>query len=171
MKDSGMDTSLGSFFHEESNSTFKFKSRSALIDIVNFLDSVSHSGTIKFDDPESFIIFNKCDKNSLISSKDIAMQYRIPKELMAKTLQLMAKIGYIKAIKGPHGGYKSNIKSKDISLKNFIESIEGPLGLIDCQINDDCAQFNSCNIKKPIKRINDNLLNFLDNISLVEITK
>ena len=111
------------------------------------------------------------NKNAVIRSKDIAIQYAIPKELMAKTLQLMAKIGYIKATKGPNGGYKTNIKSEDISLRDFIESIEGPLGLIDCQINDECTQFSMCNIKKPIKRINDNLLNFLDNISLVEITK
>ena len=110
-------------------------------------------------------------KDALITSKNIAMQYTIPKELMAKTLQLMAKIGYIKAIKGPNGGYQSNLKLEDISLKDFIESIEGPLGLIDCHLNDECSQINSCNIKKPIKRINDNLLNFLDNISLVEITK
>ena len=111
------------------------------------------------------------DKGTLVSSKDIAIQYAIPKELMAKTLQLMAKIGYIKAIKGANGGYQSNLKLEDISLKDFIESIEGPLGLIDCHLNDECSQINSCNIKKPIKRINDNLLNFLDNISLVEITK
>ena len=111
------------------------------------------------------------DKERLVNSKDIAMQYAIPKELMAKTLQLMAKIGYIKAIKGPNGGYQSDVKLKDISLKDFIESIEGPLGLIDCHLNDDCSQINLCNIKKPIKRINDNLLNFLDNISLLEITK
>ena len=52
-----------------------------------------------------------------------------------------------------------------------MESIEGPLALIDCHINDDCAQFDACSIKEPIKRINNNLLNFLDNISLVEITK
>ena len=109
--------------------------------------------------------------NSLVRSIDIAKKYNIPKELMAKTLQLMSKIGYIKAIKGPHGGYKSNIKLEDISLKKFIESIEGPLGLIDCQINEECIQIDSCNIKKPIKRINDNLLNFLDNISLIEITR
>ena len=111
------------------------------------------------------------DSDKLVTSKDMAMQYSIPKELLAKTLQLMAKIGYIKAIKGPHGGYKSNLKLEDISLKDFIESIEGPLGLIECQINDECSQINSCNIKEPIKRINKNLLNFLDNISLIEITK
>ena len=111
------------------------------------------------------------DENILITSKDIAMRYIIPKELMAKTLQLMVKIGYIKAVKGPFGGYSSNIKLKNISLKDFIESLEGPLALTDCHINDDCSQINFCNIKKPIQRINDNFLDFLDNISLMEITK
>ena len=107
----------------------------------------------------------------LVRSIDIAKKYSIPKELMAKTLQLMAKVGYIKAVKGPNGGYKSDINLDDISLKEFIESIEGPLGLIDCQISEECTQIDFCNIKKPIKRINDNLLNFLDNISLMEITR
>ena len=105
------------------------------------------------------------------TSKDIALHYNIPKELMAKILQLMAKIGYIKSIKGPYGGYKSNIELDNISLKEFIESIEGPLALTDCYVNDDCSQIKSCNIKKPIQRINDNFINFLDKISLIEITK
>ena len=109
--------------------------------------------------------------DALVRSIDISEKYSIPKELMAKTLQLMAKVGYIKAIKGPNGGYQSNINLDDISLKKFIESIEGPLGLIDCQISEECTQIDFCNIKKPIKRINDNLLNFLDNISLIEITR
>ena len=109
--------------------------------------------------------------DALVRSIDISKKYSIPKELMAKTLQLMAKVGYIKAIKGPNGGYQSNINLDDISLKKFIESIEGPLGLIDCQISEECTQIDFCNIKKPILRINDNLLNFLDNISLIEITR
>ena len=61
----------------------------------------------------------------LVRSIDIAKKYSIPKELMAKTLQLMAKVGYIKAVKGPNGGYKSDVNLDDISLKEFIESIEG----------------------------------------------
>ena len=111
------------------------------------------------------------DTDALVSSKDISKQYDIPKELMAKTLQLMAKAGYLKAIKGPNGGYESQISLEDISLKEFMESIEGPLGLIDCHASNDCSQINTCNIKDPIKRINNSLLNFLDNISLVEITR
>ena len=111
------------------------------------------------------------DNKILVSSNDIAKRYDIPRELMAKTLQLMAKAGYLKAIKGPNGGYKSQISLENISLREFMESIEGPLGLIDCYTSKDCKQINACNIKDPIKRINNSLLNFLDNISLVEITR
>tara|TARA_B100000131_G_C18050565_1_gene586267 strand:- start:276 stop:701 length:426 start_codon:yes stop_codon:yes gene_type:complete len=110
-------------------------------------------------------------KDNLISSNKIASHYNIPKELMAKTLQVMVKKGYLKAVKGSSGGYKSNVKLKDVSLKDFIESLEGPLALTDCYISDKCEQITACNIKEPINRINDNLLDFLDNISLMEITK
>ena len=41
----------------------------------------------------------KGNQDLLISSKDISKYYNIPAELMAKTLQLMARIGYIKAVK------------------------------------------------------------------------
>ena len=113
----------------------------------------------------------KGSQDLLISSKDISNHYNIPTELMAKTLQLMARVGYIKAVKGSRGGYQSNSSLDKVSLKEFIESLEGPLALTDCSSTDNCNQLATCNIKGPINRINDNLLNFLDNISVVEITK
>ena len=113
----------------------------------------------------------KGNQDSLISSKDIAKHYNVPVELMAKTLQIMARVGYIKAIKGSRGGYHSNGSLNNISLKQFIESLEGPLAISDCSSKNTCQQLPTCNIKEPIKRINDNLLTFLDSISVVEITK
>ena len=47
------------------------------------------------------------ENNELVSSNEIANKYGIPRELMAKTLQLIAKAGYLKAVKGSKGGYKS----------------------------------------------------------------
>ena len=113
----------------------------------------------------------KGNQDLLISSKDISKHYNIPTELMAKTLQLMARVGYIKAVKVSRGGYQSNSSLDKVSLKEFIESLEGPLALKDCSSTDNCNQLATCNINGPINRINDNLLNFLDSISVVEITK
>ena len=45
-------------------------------------------------------------ENSLHSSKEIATRYNIPYELLSKVLQKLCKLKYLKAIKGPYGGYK-----------------------------------------------------------------
>jgi DNA-binding IscR family transcriptional regulator len=54
---------------------------------------------------------------------------------------------------------------------DFIEKVEGPQGLVDCNIEADCDLVEYCNIRKPIRVINDNLKNMFSNISLSEITQ
>ena len=103
------------------------------------------------------------------SAKEISMQYMIPHELLAKTLQQMKKLDYIVALKGAKGGYILNKKLSSISLVKFIEDLEGPIGMVDCSINDDCLQQDNCNIKLPINKINNNLRTILNNINLSEI--
>jgi Rrf2 family cysteine metabolism transcriptional repressor len=110
------------------------------------------------------------NSNTYSSAKEISMQYMIPRELLAKTLQQMRKLEYIDAIKGPRGGYVLNKKLSSISLTKFIEDLEGPIGLVDCSINDDCLQIDQCSIKVPINKINNNIRSILSNISLSQIT-
>ena len=44
--------------------------------------------------------------DSISSTKEIATNYNIPLEILAKTLQHMAKEKIIEAINGPRGGYR-----------------------------------------------------------------
>ena len=108
---------------------------------------------------------------SLSSTKEIAETYSIPKELLAKTLQQMARLDYIDAVQGSHGGYKIHSSMSDISLTQFIEDLEGPLGMVDCIVESDCIQLNTCNIRKPINQINENIRSVFSNINLSEITQ
>ena len=89
-------------------------------------------------------------RDTFISAKEMADMYLIPQELLAKTLQQMAKLNYIKAAHGPRGGYRMRKGLTEISLTQFIEDIEGPIGLVDCNINSDCVQLDNCNIRMPI---------------------
>ena len=75
---------------------------------------------------------------SVVSAKEIATSYGIPQQLLAKILQQMSRDGLISAVKGPTGGYKISADLNSISLKDFFEKIEGPLGLMDCYFNSDC---------------------------------
>ena len=89
---------------------------------------------------------------------------------MAKILQKLCKIGYLSAIKGPYGGYFLNKGLSDINLIDFMESIEGPIGIVKCSTDLDCALLDICNIKSPISKINKNIRHVLSKVTLYEIT-
>ena len=107
---------------------------------------------------------------TLSSSKEISQIYMIPREVLAKVLQKMVKLNYIDAYKGSSGGYKIKKSLNEMRLVEFIEKMEGPLGLVDCNINENCDQIQYCNIKMPINKINENIKSILNKIKVADIT-
>ena len=108
--------------------------------------------------------------NKVCSSKEIANTYHIPQEIMAKTMQKLCKKSYIGAVKGPYGGYFLTTNLEKINLIDFIEDIEGPIGIVKCLSNSDCGVLEFCNIKSPINKINNNIRTILNKVNLHEIT-
>ena len=108
--------------------------------------------------------------SSLSSTKEISDLYTIPRELLAKTLQQMARLKYIYAVQGSQGGYRIHQALGKINLTQFVEAMEGPLEMVECNINSDCIQFNTCNIRMPINKINQNIRSIFNNINITDIT-
>ena len=108
--------------------------------------------------------------DTFISAKEIAETYLIPKELLSKTLQQMARLNYIKAAQGPRGGYRIRKGLTEISMTQFMEDLEGPIGIVDCNINSDCIQLDNCNIRMPVKQINSNIRAIFNEIRVGDIT-
>ena len=106
----------------------------------------------------------------LSSAKEIADMYTIPRELLAKTLQQMARLKYIDAVHGPKGGYHIDKVLEKINLTQFVEAMEGPLEMVECNINSDCMQLDTCNIRMPINKINENIRSIFNNINITDIT-
>ena len=108
-------------------------------------------------------------KNKLCSSREISSNYNIPYEIMAKTLQRLCKTGYVYAIKGSQGGYYLKCSIDKVNLIEFIEDLEGPIGLVECSIDETCNIIKTCNIKSPIHKINNNIRTILSKVSLQDI--
>ena len=107
----------------------------------------------------------------LTSTKEIATRYGVPQQLLAKTLQHMARDGIIEAVQGSAGGYRISTNLDQMSMKDFFEKLEGPLGMMDCYFDSDCIQIGACNIRVPIQRINDNMRNLFSQMSVQEVTQ
>ena len=106
----------------------------------------------------------------IVSTKEIAETHRIPLQLLAKTLQQLAKHNIIEAIQGAHGGYRLKKSLDNINMNTLIQILEGPIGNMDCSVDLNCVQLDICNIRKPINRVNDAIVSMFDNLTLADIT-
>jgi Rrf2 family protein len=105
-----------------------------------------------------------------ISAREIAEQYDIPIELMAKVLQRLVRRGLLISHQGTRGGYKLSKPTTAISVADVIQAIDGPFTVTACSTQDEhCDQFAKCNVRDPLWRIKDRILAALSTCSLAEI--
>lgn len=110
-------------------------------------------------------------ENEVTSAKEVADNFNLSPSLVAKVLQQLAKSNLIQPIQGPSGGYKLDCSLDSIKLNDFIEIIEGPVGIVECLKDPDCDHVGTCNIRIPIERVNNTIINIFSNITLADITK
>src|SRR3954452_9206804 len=104
------------------------------------------------------------------SAREIAEQYDIPIELMAKVLQQLARRGLLTSHQGTRGGYQLSKATTAISVADIIQAIDGPLTVTACSTDDEqCGQFAKCNVRDPLWRIKDRIVEALARCSLAEI--
>jgi DNA-binding IscR family transcriptional regulator len=60
------------------------------------------------------------------------------------------------------------LPSDEIDFNLIIKAIEGPIHLVDCNVDDECGcnQLDYCNIKTPMEFIQLELTNFFKGITL-----
>jgi Rrf2 family protein len=106
-----------------------------------------------------------------VSAREIAEQYDIPVELMAKVLQRLARRGLLTSHQGTRGGYRLARPSAVISVADIIQAIDGPLTVTACSTDaENCDQYEKCSVRDPLWRIKDRILAALATCSLQEIS-
>lgn len=109
------------------------------------------------------------DKGSF-SASDIAEAYGISAPLMAKVLQKLARVGIVTARHGSTGGYTLARDARLITALEAIDAIDGPLSLTSCVTHHgDCEQSRTCNIKEPLRRVNNTILAVLNKVTISEM--
>ena len=105
------------------------------------------------------------------SAREIAEQYDIPIELMAKVLQRLVRTGLLTSHQGTRGGYTLSRSSQSISVADVIQAIDGPFTVTACSTESDagCEQFGKCSIRDPLWRIKERIVAALGTVSLAEM--
>src|SRR5918999_2154537 len=104
------------------------------------------------------------------SAREIAEQYDIPIELMAKVLQRLVRMGLLTSHQGTRGGYTLSRPSVSISVADVIQAIDGPFTVTACSTeNNDCEQYRKCSIRDPLWRIRERIAQALGTVTLAEM--
>jgi Rrf2 family protein len=104
------------------------------------------------------------------SAREIAEQYDIPIELMAKVLQRLVRGGLLASHHGTRGGYLLARGATQISVADVIQAIEGPVNVTACSTEDgQCEQYAKCNVRDPLWRVRERILAALGECTIAEL--
>jgi Rrf2 family protein len=104
------------------------------------------------------------------SAREIAEQYDIPIELMAKVLQRLVRTGLLVSTQGTRGGYTLSRPSSTISVADVIQAIDGPFTVTACSSeNSDCEQYSKCSIRDPLWQIRERIAAALGTVTIAEM--
>ena len=105
-----------------------------------------------------------------ISAREIAEQYDIPIELLAKVLQRLVRTGLLASTQGTRGGYTLSRSSKSISIADVIQAIDGPFTVTACSTEkNDCEQYSKCSVRDPLWQIRERIVAALGTVTLSEM--
>lgn len=118
------------------------------------------------------------DPSGVTSAREIADCYGFPFEITAKTLQRLKDTGIIQSAQGARGGYRLHRVLNDITLADFLGSMEGGNGVVACVMSspetaaesDSCEYQTKCELKILMGALNSRVWKFLQGIKLAEIT-
>lgn len=111
----------------------------------------------------------KHDQEAMANTKQIAEEYNIPVELLAKVLQKLAKKGLVVSQNGPKGGYSLAKAPNRITVAEVVEAIDGPIRIADCYKMERCLQMSRCSIRTPVEKIQTGIIELLDKMTMAQI--
>ena len=86
------------------------------------------------------------DSGEPVRIKEIASRQEISAKYLEQIVAILSKAGYVKSIRGPHGGYRLTRKPEEYSLGDILRLTEGSLAPVECLEGEtnQCPRAGDC---------------------------
>jgi Rrf2 family protein len=107
-----------------------------------------------------------------LSIREIAVLEDLSEQYLEQIFRDLRKAGLVQSIRGAHGGYLLNDKSKEITVGDVIRAVEGPIMPVSCLASEDeCNRAAQCVSRKVWSKLQDSILEVLDTTSLDDMVE
>jgi len=107
------------------------------------------------------------------TTKEIADEYGLSYDLLAKILQCLAKKGFLQSHHGVNGGYSLAKLADEITISSVIQAIEEKplISIVQCESGDpeNCLIRSTCTIRNPLVKIQGNINKMLEQVTIMEM--
>jgi Rrf2 family protein len=105
-----------------------------------------------------------------IELKEIAKKESISLKYLEQVINPLRTDGLVKAIRGAKGGYSLAKPPSEICLYDVIETLEGPLNLLDCLRDAKaCPKVSSCVTREIWKEVSDAISKIFYSVTLEDM--
>ena len=91
--------------------------------------------------------------NGKIDARSISQQTQVPLRFALKILRKLVAGRLVVSYKGAHGGYALAREAANITLRQVIESVEGPYMISRCQQNEYSCTHTNCRVHEIYEEI------------------
>ena len=96
----------------------------------------------------------------------------VSRDHLGKVMQRLTRVGLVTSRRGPKGGFALGLKPKEVNLLQVVEAIDGPVSLAQCFSSEgSCVQFEKCNLKSPLQRLNDIVIQIMSQVSIAHLVE
>ncbi len=103
--------------------------------------------------------------------KEIALHRRIPRKFLEKIIQDLIRAELVRSHRGAHGGYTLARTPDQVSFRDVIEAVEGPISLNLCVTDrQDCSVLSSCNMQRIWQEGQRRMLEYFADTTLADLS-
>lgn len=104
--------------------------------------------------------------------QDLSKQAGLPRNYLIKVLKSLASRAIVCSYRGIKGGFSLGRTPDEISLRDVVEAIDGPIAIIACLSESDssgCRRKNHCAAHRRLAAIREGVLRQLDACSIEDL--
>ncbi len=114
------------------------------------------------------------DHATVTPLSEISETQGIPEKFLAKIFQSLSKAGIVRSHRGVHGGFTLSRDPHDITVKEVLETIQGPYSLMKClKDRDTCIRrpVSFCALREVLMLGQQQLVKVLEQYTLSDLVE
>lgn len=111
-------------------------------------------------------------REKFVLVSEISKYQRIPEPFLAKIFQRLSKAGLLRSSRGSKGGFSLGKPAGSITMREVIETIDGPIALNRCLRREgECDEEGLCPIYEVWSKAQNQLLEILDSTTVEDLAR